>query len=139
MSTARVWNFEAYTQRETSRGERVARLDVLARLLDSAIMVPGINVRLGLDAVLGLIPGIGDFVTMLMSLYIVHEAHQLGAPKHLIIRMLGNVALDGLVGSVPLVGDAFDLLWRANRRNMALLQDYLGRNGPQPSTYRWRS
>jgi len=138
MSTARVGNFEGYSQRERSRGERVARLNALAKLLDSAVLVPGTNVRLGLDGVLGLVPGIGDFVTTLMSLYIVYEAHQLGVPKHLIIRMLGNVALDGLVGSVPLVGDAFDLLWRANRRNMALLQNYLGRKG-HPPTYRWRS
>jgi hypothetical protein len=60
-----------------------------------------------------------------MSLFIVHEAHQLGAPAHVIARMLGNVAIDGIVGAVPLVGDAFDVMWRSNRRNMRLLQEWL--------------
>ena len=62
-----------------------------------------------------------------LSLYIVHEARQLGAPRHVIVRMLANVMIDGFVGAVPLVGDAFDVLWRANRRNMRLLQDWLRR------------
>jgi len=84
-------------------------------------------VRFGLDALIGLVPGIGDAITTAMSLYIVHEARQLGAPGHLIARMLGNVLLDGMVGAVPLVGDAFDVLWRANRRNMRLLQEWLQR------------
>ena len=90
-------------------------------------MLPGINLRFGLDAILGLVPGIGDLVTTAMALYIVHEARQLGAPRYLIVRMLANVALDGIVGAVPVVGDAFDVLWRANRRNMRLLQDWLQR------------
>lgn len=125
MSSTRPWNFEAVFTRRPSRAERVARLDAFARLLDTALMVPGTNIRLGLDALIGLVPGIGDLITTLMSLYIVHEAHQLGAPKHLIIRMIGNVALDGVVGAVPVVGDAFDVLWRSNRRNMALLRQHL--------------
>jgi hypothetical protein len=88
-------------------------------------VLPGTNVRFGLDALLGLVPGIGDIVTTAMSLYIVHEARELGAPGHVIARMLANVALDGIVGAVPLVGDVFDVMWRANRRNMRLLQDWL--------------
>ena len=110
-----------------SRRERIARLDALANLLDTAVMIPGINVRFGLDAVIGLVPGIGDTITTALSLFIVHEAYQLGAPRHVIARMLGNVALDGVVGSVPLVGDAFDVLWRSNKRNMRLLRDWLER------------
>jgi hypothetical protein len=110
-----------------SRGDRIARIDALATLLDTAFILPGINVRFGFDALIGLVPGIGDAITTAMSLYIVHEARQLGAPRHLIVRMLGNVLLDGLVGAVPLVGDAFDVLWRANRRNVRLLQDWLAR------------
>ena len=102
-----------------------ARLDALARLLDTALVVPGTNIRFGLDALIGLVPGIGDAVTTATSLYIVHEAYQLGAPKHLIVRMLANVALDGFVGAVPVVGDVFDALWRSNRRNMALLRQHL--------------
>ena len=71
--------------------------------------------------------GIGDVITTAISLYIVHEAHQLGAPLHVIMRMLANVALDGFVGAVPLVGDAFDVMWRANRRNVRLLREWLAR------------
>jgi uncharacterized protein DUF4112 len=108
-----------------SRRERIARVDALATLLDTAFVLPGTNVRFGLDGLLGLVPGIGDLVTTLMSLYIVLEARELGAPGHIIVRMIGNVALDGIVGAVPVVGDIFDVLWRANRRNMRLLQDWL--------------
>ena len=110
--------------RPRSRQDRIARIDALATLLDTAFILPGTNVRFGLDALIGLVPGIGDAVTTAMSLYIVHEARQLGAPRHLLLRMLANVALDGIVGAVPVVGDAFDVLWRANRRNMRLLQEW---------------
>jgi hypothetical protein len=113
--------------RPRSRRERIARIDALATLLDTAFILPGINVRFGLDALIGLVPGVGDAITTAMSLWIVHEAHQLGAPGHVIARMLGNVALDGVVGAVPLVGDAFDVMWRSNRRNMRLLQEWLDR------------
>jgi hypothetical protein len=111
--------------RPRSRRERIARIDALATLLDTAFILPGINVRFGLDALIGLVPGIGDAITTAMSLWIVHEAHQLGAPGHVIARMLGNVALDGVFGAVPLVGDAFDVLWLANRRNVRLLREWL--------------
>jgi hypothetical protein len=114
--------------RSRSREERVARLDALATLLDTAFILPGTNVRFGFDALIGLVPGIGDAITTAISLYIVHEARQLGAPVHLILRMLANVAVDGFVGAVPLVGDAFDVLWRANRRNVWLLREWLVRD-----------
>jgi Domain of unknown function (DUF4112) len=108
-----------------SRAERIARLDALASLLDTAFIVPGTQIRFGVDALIGLIPGIGDAITTLLALYIVREARELGAPRLLIMRMLGNVAIDGLFGAVPLVGDAFDVAWRANRRNIKLLRDHL--------------
>jgi hypothetical protein len=113
--------------RPRSRRERIARLDSLATLLDTALVIPGTNIRFGLDALIGLVPGIGDAVTTVMSLYIIHEVHHLGAPGHVIARMRANVALDGVVGAVPLVGDAFDVMWRSNRRNMRLLYDWLER------------
>jgi hypothetical protein len=116
--------------RPRSREERVARLDTLATLLDTAFILPGTNVRFGFDALIGLVPGIGDAITTAISLYIVHEARQLGAPAHLILRMLANVAVDGFVGAVPLFGDAFDVLWRANRRNVRLLREWLVREDP---------
>jgi len=111
--------------RERTRGERIARIDALATLLDTALVLPGTNVRFGLDALLGVVPGIGDLITTAMALYIVHEARQLGAPGHVFVRMLANVALDGIVGAVPVLGDAFDVMWRSNRRNMRLLQEWL--------------
>jgi hypothetical protein len=123
MDTSRP--FDAVFSTTASRAERIARLDALARLLDTAFILPGTNVRFGFDAMIGLVPGIGDTITTVISLYIVHEAHQLGAPPHVIARMLGNVAIDSLVGAVPILGDAFDVVWRANIRNMALLREYL--------------
>jgi hypothetical protein len=112
-----------------SQRERVARLDQLAMLMDTALVIPGTNIRFGLDALIGLFPGIGDTITTAISLYIVHEAWQLGAPHRLIVRMLGNVAVDGLVGAVPVVGDAFDVVWRANIRNMRILREWMQREG----------
>jgi hypothetical protein len=108
-----------------SRAERIARIDALATLLDTAFLIPGTNIRFGLDALIGLVPGVGDAITTLMSLYIVREARALGVPRVLIARMLANVAIDGVVGAIPLVGDVFDVAWRANRRNIALLQKHL--------------
>jgi hypothetical protein len=127
MSSTQFRNYGFDFARPQSRVERLARLDALATLLDTAFFIPGTNIRFGIDAMIGLIPGIGDAITTAMSLYIVHEARQLGAPRHLIARMLANVALDGVVGAVPFLGDAFDVMWRSNRRNMTLLRNHLDR------------
>src|SRR3954454_24539596 len=91
--------FFASVARQPSRQERTARIDALARLLDTAFIIPGTGIRFGLDALIGLVPGIGDAITTAMSLYIVNEARALGAPALLIGRMLVNVALDGVVGA----------------------------------------
>src|SRR5260370_6638904 len=115
--------------RPRSRAERLARLDALATLLDTAFILPGTNVRFGFDAIIGLVPGIGDAITTAISLYIVHEARQLGAPLHVIMRMLANVAVDGFVGAVPVFGDAFDVMWRGNRPHPRPLPAWLGRGG----------
>ena len=129
MSSAQFRNYGFDFARPQSRAERIARLDGLATLLDTAFVIPGTNIRFGIDAMMGLVPGIGDAITTAMSLYIVHEARQLGAPRHLIARMLANVALDGVVGAVPFLGDAFDVMWRANRRNLALLRRHFDEHG----------
>jgi hypothetical protein len=120
----------------SSRQQRLARIDALSRLLDTAVIIPGTGIRFGLDALIGLVPGIGDAITTAMSLYIVNEARALGAPPLLIARMLVNVALDGVVGAVPLVGDVFDVAFRANRRNLALLRDHL--DGGRAPGFAWR-
>ena len=112
--------------RPRSRGARIARIDALATLLDTALVIPGTGVRFGLDALIGFFPVVGDTITTALSLFIVHEAYQLGAPGHVITRMLGNVALDGVLGAVPLVGDAFDVLWRANSAKRAVVNGMAG-------------
>jgi len=108
-----------------TREQRLARLEGLAKLLDVAFIIPGTNVRYGIDGLIGLVPVIGDVITTAISLWMIREARALGAPMHLITRMLGNVALDGVVGLVPVAGDAFDVMWRANVRNMRLLRKWM--------------
>jgi hypothetical protein len=122
-----------------TREDRVARIDALARLLDTAFVLPGTNVRFGIDALIGLVPGIGDAITTAMSLYIVSEARALGAPRLLVARMLANVAIDGVFGAVPLVGDVFDAAFRANRRNLALLREHLDAERRGRGPYRMRA
>jgi hypothetical protein len=126
-TSAYDWDFGAGDT--LTRRQRVERLDRLARLLDTAIVVPGTNIRFGADAIIGLLPGIGDTLTTALSAWIVYEAHKLGVPRRLIARMIANVALDGVVGAVPLAGDLFDVMWRANRRNIRLLREHLEREG----------
>ena len=108
-----------------TREQRLARLDALAKLLDVAFILPGTNIRYGIDGLIGLIPVVGDIITTAISLWLVREARALGAPWHLTMRMLGNVALDGVVGAVPLVGDAFDVMFRANVRNVRMLKRWI--------------
>lgn len=107
-----------------SRRERIERLDRLATLLDTAFVIPGTNIRFGADALIGLAPGIGDSVTTALAAYIVYEAHRLGVPRRVLIRMIGNVAIDGIVGAVPVFGDVFDVAFRANRRNVRILREH---------------
>ena len=125
--------------RTPTREQRLARIDALSQLLDTAFLIPGTNVRFGIDALIGLVPGIGDAVTTVMALYIVSEARALGAPRSLIARMLANVAVDGLVGAIPVLGDVFDVAFRANRRNMALLRGHLDRSHTRGTAYRMRA
>ncbi len=105
-----------------TREQRFARLDTLARLMDVAFVVPGTKVRYGIDGIIGLVPVVGDLLTTVLALWIVREARALGAPRHVVARMLGNVALDGVIGIVPFIGDAFDIVFRANMRNMRILR-----------------
>jgi hypothetical protein len=116
--------------------EALRRVRALARLMDEAVGIPGTRFRLGLDSLLGLFPVIGDFATALISGYIIREAVRLGAPPQLVARMLVNVGIDFVTGSVPLVGDIFDAVWKANKMNVALLEAFVqARNRPQPKTY----
>ena len=115
---------DAYARRAS-----VERLDRLATLLDTALVIPGTNIRFGADALVGLVPGIGDAITTVLSAYIVYEAHRLGAPGHLIARMVANVAFDSVITAVPVAGNVADVFFRANRRNMRILREWMEREG----------
>jgi hypothetical protein len=93
----------------------------VARLLDSAVLVPGTSFRFGLDPILGLIPGLGDIVSPLFTAGIIWQARDLGIPRVVIMRMIINAAIDTLVGLVPILGDLFDFAWKSNNMNLALL------------------
>jgi hypothetical protein len=110
-----------------TREQRLARLDAVARLLDIAFILPGTNIRYGIDGIIGLIPVVGDLIATAFSLWLVREARALGAPWHITARMLGNVAIQGVVGAVPVAGDAFDVLFRANIRNVRMLRRWMDR------------
>jgi hypothetical protein len=115
------------TLQPLTREQRLARLEAIAKLLDVAFVVPGTNIRYGIDGLIGLVPVIGDIITTAFSLWLVREARALGAPWHVTARMLSNVAVDGLVGLVPVAGDAFDVMFRANIRNVRMLKRWLDR------------
>jgi hypothetical protein len=99
-----------------------ADLEFLARILDDVFQIPGTNIRFGLDPLIGLIPGVGDAIGATLSSYLIWRAHKLGASRLTLLRMAGNVAVDTLLGAIPVLGDIFDLQFRANRRNLDLLR-----------------
>src|SRR5688572_3596156 len=103
-------------------------LERLARLMDNVFRIPGVGLRFGLDAILGLIPGAGDFATSLVSIYIFTAANRFGVPRITILRMALNIVIDLVVGAIPFVGDAFDLYWKSNQRNVELLRRHVDAN-----------
>ncbi|MGQ0713542.1 MAG: DUF4112 domain-containing protein [Gemmatimonadaceae bacterium] len=108
----------------TRSPESTARTRDLARVLDEAIRIPGTNIRIGLDALLGLLPGGGDIAGGALSALIMLQAARAGAPTSVLARMLGNVVVDTVVGTIPLLGDLFDVAWRANSKNVRLLESW---------------
>lgn len=118
-------NQELLDHRRQGRALDVAELQALAKFMDSAFVVPGLNVRFGVDALLGLFPGLGDVASTMVSLYILHAAHQRGVSRVTLARMASNLVLDGAVGSIPLVGDVFDVYWKSNNRNVELLRQHV--------------
>ncbi len=101
------------------------RLQGIAWLFDESITIPGVNYRIGIDGLIGLIPGLGDIVSASVSMYLIAEASRLGASKPVILRMGANVLIDTLLGAIPMLGDLFDFAWKANSKNVALLNQYL--------------
>ncbi|MBD9597488.1 MULTISPECIES: DUF4112 domain-containing protein [unclassified Ensifer] len=104
---------------------RLRRIRGLVRLMDTALRIPGTRVSLGADSVLGLIPGVGDFAAAAISLVIINEARRLGVPNDKLVKMLVNVGFDTVAGSVPVLGDVFDIYFKSNRRNLQLVLDHL--------------
>jgi hypothetical protein len=121
--------FEALKESGPTIRDSVARISALAKILDSAIPIPGTNRTIGIDPLIGLIPVVGDAISAALASYIIWEAKQLGIPRWKLARMIGNMAMDTAVGAVPLVGDLFDLAYKSNRRNLRIVLDHLERTG----------
>jgi hypothetical protein len=113
------------------RDQTLQRLEIL---LDEAFRIPGTGIRFGLDGIIGLVPGLGDVVAGLLSLIIPIAAWIRGVPYITLVRMAANLGIGVLIGTIPLLGDAFDIAWKANRRNYLLLQRHLD----QPHRHTWR-
>jgi len=109
---------------DAERMRRLSRLQTVARIMDTAIAVPGTNIRFGADSLLGLVPGVGDFAGALVGLAIVNEARRLGVPRHKMAKMIANIGLDTLAGAIPLLGDVFDVYFKSHRRNVQLILDH---------------
>lgn len=105
--------------------EVVESLRRLARLWDSGFRVPGTNIAFGLDPLVGLVPGVGDAAGALVASYVVLQAARLDVPGLTLLRMLANIAIDTLLGTVPVIGDVFDVVWKANLKNVALIEHHL--------------
>lgn len=107
----------------------VARIEAVARLMDDLFVIPGTKVRVGLDSVVGLVPVVGDLIGKVISSYLIWEARRLGVSRLTMARMIGNSTLDAIVGIIPFAGDAFDVAFRANLKNLALLKRHLEKHG----------
>ena len=106
------------------------RVEALELLLERSFHIPGTKIPFGLDSIIGLVPVLGDIVTATMGAYMVWEARNLGMSKWHLIRMAGNVGIDTALGAVPLVGDAFDLVFRANSKNLRIIKKHLDKHHP---------
>ena len=103
--------------------EKLLRLKRLSHNLDEAITIPGTKRKIGIDPIIGLIPGGGDLIGGVISIYIMHAGIKMGMPRATIIRMFTNVALEFVVGCIPIIGDLFDAMWKSNQRNVKLIED----------------
>jgi Domain of unknown function (DUF4112) len=133
MNAARSAVFDAIKTAGPGREDAIARITMVAKLMDSAFLIPGLNRRVGLDAVLGLVPGVGDALSAAIASYIIWEARQLGLPRWKIARMIGNVAVDTAIGAIPFAGDVFDVVFKSNQRNLRIIHEHLGtpKRGPK--------
>ncbi len=110
------------------------RVEAMETLLERAFTLPGTNYRVGLDAIVGLVPVVGDLITTAMGAWIVWEARNLGMSRFQVMRMAGNVGIDTVIGAVPVVGDLFDLAFRSNTKNLRILRRWLDKHHPETMT-----
>jgi hypothetical protein len=127
MPASRTFNFEALKAAGPTEEDAIARVTLVAKLLDSAFVIPGTNRRVGFDALIGLLPGVGDAVSAVLASYIIWEAKQLGLPKWKIARMIGNTAMDTAIGAIPFAGDVFDVFFKSNQRNLRIIHEHIGK------------
>ena len=106
------------------------RVEALEKLLERAFHIPGTKIPFGLDSIIGLVPVLGDLITAAMGAYIVWEARNLGMSKWQLIRMTANVGIDTAIGAIPIAGDAFDLVWRSNSKNLRIIKKHLDKHHP---------
>ena len=102
------------------------RIRRVSKMMDSQFRIPGTGIQFGMDGLIGLIPGVGDIATAAVPVWILYEAHRAGVSRTTISRMAANVAVDAVVGMVPVLGDLFDVYWKANLKNLRLLEKELG-------------
>jgi hypothetical protein len=107
------------------------RVRVLAQLLDNSITIPGTNRKIGLDPIVGLIPGVGDLIGAVLSAYIILEAARADVSGFMLVRMVANVGFDTLLGSIPVIGDVFDAMWKSNTKNVAILERHVSKQASQ--------
>ena len=122
--------FDALIQNRRDPASLRKRVETLEMLLERSFVIPGINRPVGLDAIVGLVPVVGDVITATMGAYLIWEARNLGMSKWQIWRMVGNLGVDTALGAVPLVGDAFDFLFRSNTRNLKIIKKHLDKHHP---------
>lgn len=122
--------FDALIQDRRDPASLRKRVETLEMLLERSFVIPGINRPVGLDAIVGLVPVVGDVITATMGAYLIWEARNLGMSKWQIWRMVGNLGVDTALGAVPLVGDAFDFLFRSNTRNLKIIKKHLDKHHP---------
>ena len=111
--------------RATDRTRELQEIRRLAHLMDEVFRIPVINYRVGLDSVLGFVPIVGDFAGFALSGYIIWKAADMGVPRKTIMRMMFNAVLDLVIGAIPVLGNLFDIFWKANKRNVRLIEAYL--------------
>jgi len=103
--------------------EKLLRLKLLSKRLDDSIKIPGTNQKFGIDAIVGIIPILGDFIGVIFSVYIMYSGIKMGVSSKIVKKMAANIAIEFIIGSIPIIGDIFDALWKANKRNVELIEE----------------